>query len=233
MTMSSGRRTTGRRVSKSGPRSSAGRARLPTMTGCTNSTETCWASVAAEPLPKARSRPPARNRRDISWQASARRGASVLKKASKTLLRRSSCSLLRTARTFVSTVISLPVPAGRLRGFHLGERVDVVTGEVVDGCHGQQPLALFVGGDVVDPRAAMLANDVAALLQLALIRHLLRVLGHAHDGVDDFSAKPGEIQLPHHQELHRSDPPGDLNKFSAADRRRAYLSCGCRRTRCT
>lgn len=103
MTMSSGRSITDRWGSKSGPTSSAGKARLPTMTGCTNSTETCWASVAAEPLPKARSRPPARKRRDISWQASARRGASALKKLSKTPLRRSNSSLLRAARISVST----------------------------------------------------------------------------------------------------------------------------------
>src|SRR5712692_10301315 len=36
----------------------AGSARLPTITGCTNSTETCWASVAHAPFPKASSRPP-------------------------------------------------------------------------------------------------------------------------------------------------------------------------------
>ena len=46
MTMSSGRTS----VSSQGPnstlRSSAGSARLPTITGWTNSTETCWASVA-------------------------------------------------------------------------------------------------------------------------------------------------------------------------------------------
>src|SRR5215211_2609021 len=100
--MSSGCRITGRRASNSGPRSSAGRALLPTITGCTNSTETCWASVAAEPLPKARSLPPARKRRDISRQASASRGASVLKKVSKMLFRRSSSSLLRTASVSVS-----------------------------------------------------------------------------------------------------------------------------------
>jgi hypothetical protein len=39
--------------------------------------------------------PPARKRRDISWQASASRGASALKKDSKILLRRNSSSRLR------------------------------------------------------------------------------------------------------------------------------------------
>jgi hypothetical protein len=59
--------------------------------------------VPAEPLPKARRRPPARNRRDISWQASASRGASALKKVSKILFRLSSFSLLRVESVSVST----------------------------------------------------------------------------------------------------------------------------------
>jgi len=65
---------------------------------------------------------------------------------------------------------------------------------------------LFVGGDVVDPRAAVLAHDVVARLQLALLDHLLGVLQHVHAGVDDPCAQPREIQLPHHQELHLSEP---------------------------
>ena len=36
----------------------AGSARLPTMTGCTNSTATCWASVLGPPVPKTTSLPP-------------------------------------------------------------------------------------------------------------------------------------------------------------------------------
>jgi hypothetical protein len=66
---------------------------------------------------------------------------------------------------------------------------------------------LFVGGDVVDPRATVFAHDVVARLPLALLDYPLGVLRHAHDGVDDPRAQPREIQLPHHQELHRPDPP--------------------------
>ncbi len=36
----------------------AGSARLPTITGWTNSTATCWASVLAPPVPKTSSLPP-------------------------------------------------------------------------------------------------------------------------------------------------------------------------------
>ena len=95
----------GRRLSKSGPRSSAGRARLPTITGCTNSTETCCASVAAEPFPNASSRPPLRKRRDISWQASANRGASASKKVSKIRLRSSNSSLATNVSVFCGRIV--------------------------------------------------------------------------------------------------------------------------------
>ena len=36
----------------------AGSARFPTMTGCTNSTATCWASVLDPPVPNTSSLPP-------------------------------------------------------------------------------------------------------------------------------------------------------------------------------
>ena len=48
----------------------AGSARLPTITGCTNSTATCRASErAAGERPKAISRPPRANRSAIRWQS--------------------------------------------------------------------------------------------------------------------------------------------------------------------
>src|SRR5271166_4000184 len=49
----------------------AGSARLPTITGCTNSTATCWASALAPPVPKTTSLPPRWKRTAIAWQASA------------------------------------------------------------------------------------------------------------------------------------------------------------------
>ena len=58
MTISSGRSIASSHGPKRVERSSAGSARLPTITGCTNSTETCCASVEYGPRPNASSRPP-------------------------------------------------------------------------------------------------------------------------------------------------------------------------------
>src|SRR5688572_11966795 len=63
-------------------RSSAGSARLPTITGCMNSTVTCAASVAAAPAPHAISVPPCASERAIAWHARARRSRSEAKNAS-------------------------------------------------------------------------------------------------------------------------------------------------------
>ena len=49
----------------------AGSARFPTMTGWTNSTATCCASVLAPPVPKTTSFPPRWKRIAMSWQAAA------------------------------------------------------------------------------------------------------------------------------------------------------------------
>jgi hypothetical protein len=56
---------------------SAGSARFPTMTGWTNSTEMCCASVAEVPMPKTSSVPPREKRSAMSWQARATRSASA------------------------------------------------------------------------------------------------------------------------------------------------------------
>src|SRR5689334_2921053 len=49
----------------------AGSARLPTMTGWTNSTATCCASVLAPPVPNTTSLPPRWKRTAMAWQAAA------------------------------------------------------------------------------------------------------------------------------------------------------------------
>src|SRR5271165_1179836 len=98
ITMSSGRRMTSSQSRNAMERSSAGRARLPTMTGWTNSTETCWASVAYGPRPKASRRPPRRKRSDISRQTSASCLASRAKNCSIISLRTSSRSSIRSVR---------------------------------------------------------------------------------------------------------------------------------------
>ena len=49
----------------------AGSARLPTITGWTNSTATCCASVLAGPMPNTTSLPPRWNRTAMAWQAAA------------------------------------------------------------------------------------------------------------------------------------------------------------------
>ena len=63
-------------------RPSAGSARLPTITGCTNSTAMWCASRPARraTLPTASSRPPRANRSAIGWQSRASRSASAAKK---------------------------------------------------------------------------------------------------------------------------------------------------------
>ena len=66
ITMSSGRTSASSQGANAAERSSAGSARLPTITGCTNSTDTCCASVAQGPRPKASNRPPRRKRSAIS-----------------------------------------------------------------------------------------------------------------------------------------------------------------------
>src|SRR6516165_1029317 len=58
-------------VAMSVVREMAGRARLPTITGCTNSTATCCASVLDAPVPNTTSLPPRWNRTAIAWHASA------------------------------------------------------------------------------------------------------------------------------------------------------------------
>src|SRR5262245_19970235 len=69
--MSSGRARGANRVAPLGSLlgAIAGRARLPTMTGCMNSTAACAASVAAGPVPKGISVPPREKARAIAWQA--------------------------------------------------------------------------------------------------------------------------------------------------------------------
>jgi hypothetical protein len=64
------------RVATSLVSETAGNARLPTMTGCTNSTEMCWASVLGAPFPNRMSLPPRWNRRAMAWHVRAT--ASVL-----------------------------------------------------------------------------------------------------------------------------------------------------------
>src|SRR6516165_4118896 len=103
MAISSGRTMASSQGLKRMERSRAGRARFPTMTGCTNSTETCWASVAYGPWPKASNRPPRRKRSDISRHASARRWASLAKNESKTwFLARRRCSICAASWHFVA-----------------------------------------------------------------------------------------------------------------------------------
>src|SRR5581483_6568774 len=55
----------------------AGSARLPTITGWTNSTATCCASALAPPVPNTTSLPPRWNRIAIAWQAAATASAWV------------------------------------------------------------------------------------------------------------------------------------------------------------
>src|SRR5215204_3301205 len=62
----------------------AGSARLPTITGCMNSTAACAASVAAAPFPKGISVPPRAKHRAIAWQARARPAASRSKSSRTT-----------------------------------------------------------------------------------------------------------------------------------------------------
>ena len=77
----------------------AGSARLPTITGCTNSTATCRASErAAGEVPSAISRPPRAKRSAILWQSLAIRSASAVKNASFARVRRAmSCAPGSTA----------------------------------------------------------------------------------------------------------------------------------------
>jgi hypothetical protein len=82
---------------------SAGRARLPTMTGCRNSTATCAASVAAAPRPQASSVPPRASLRASAWQARARRSCS-----------RSRNALSARSRSATSASRRWAVPAGAL-----------------------------------------------------------------------------------------------------------------------
>src|SRR5271154_3631185 len=99
-------------------RSSAGSARLPTMTGCTNSTETCCASVAYGPRPKASKRPPRRKRSDISRQAVARFRDSREKKPSMISLRASSRSSI-CAPSLEAVCIALANPWQRIPDQHV------------------------------------------------------------------------------------------------------------------
>ena len=59
----------------------AGSARLPTMTGCTNSTATCCASVLAAPVPNTTSLPPSWNRTAMAWHACATASACAVRPA--------------------------------------------------------------------------------------------------------------------------------------------------------
>ena len=107
MTISSARTIASSQGCISRERSSAGSARLPTITGWTNSTETCCASVAYGPRPKASRRPPRRKRSDISRHASARRRASAEKYCSKTSLRSSSRSSICSASEYAVSISGL------------------------------------------------------------------------------------------------------------------------------
>ena len=81
----------------------AGSARLPTITGCTNSTATCCASVLAAPVPKTTSLPPWWKRTAMAWQAAATAPACA-----------ASCRAGSSRRRNASTARSPPWPAARV-----------------------------------------------------------------------------------------------------------------------
>src|ERR1700733_8160117 len=87
----------------------AGSARLPTITGWTNSTATCCASVLAPPVPNTTSFPPEWNRTAIAWQAAAT--ASACPARSRVGAVRSSNS-----RTASSPSVTMTATVGHSRG---------------------------------------------------------------------------------------------------------------------
>src|ERR1700740_3323514 len=122
-------------------RSSAGRAHLPTMTGCTNSTETCCASVAYGPRPKASKRPPFKKRSDVSRQAPAMRSASLEKNASMTSLRASKRSSIPAVSLLtVSIAIALTDPRQRIADQHVDDTAAGIFFRYEHGLGGAHPL---------------------------------------------------------------------------------------------
>ena len=82
----------------------AGSARLPTITGCTNSTAMWRTSErAAGVLPNATSRPPRAKRSASRWQSDASRSASVAKKAAFDSLRSAMAPSSRRLRASMPT----------------------------------------------------------------------------------------------------------------------------------
>src|SRR3954452_5749498 len=107
--MSSGRASSAR---SAGATASAGSARLPTITGWTNSTATWRASErAAGEAPSAIRRPPRANRSAIWWQSRAIRSASASKNRAFAVVRRSSSA--SSSPPEVKGRVSLtPAPSG-------------------------------------------------------------------------------------------------------------------------
>src|SRR5215218_3550562 len=80
---------------------------LPTITGCTNSTAMCWASVLGPPLPKQTSLPPRWKRTAMAWQAAATWAASSA---------RASTGLTRWSRASVAAAWSVSDSRCRMLG---------------------------------------------------------------------------------------------------------------------
>ena len=108
----------------------AGSARLPTITGCTNSTATWRASERADGVaPAAISRPPAAKRSAIAWHSRAIRSASASKKRRAAALRAAAALTPARAPGACSSHArnsSTPSPVRALSCIALDARVDRV-----------------------------------------------------------------------------------------------------------
>src|SRR5215467_3119613 len=120
-------------VATSVVREMAGRARLPTITGCTNSTATCCASVLAVPVPNTTSLPPWWNCTAIAWHAAATASACSARALVGSLRRanaRRASSPAAASRAAVcwslALVMARPGACGRIRQVDLDRDVDGV-----------------------------------------------------------------------------------------------------------
>src|SRR6266851_646378 len=105
------------------------------------------------------------------------------------------------------------VPVG-----HVGQRVDGVVREVVDGHQRDQSLEFLVRADVIHPGAAVRADDVIPGRDLARLLKRLRVRGHPRDRSGHVRGQQRQVELPDHEELHAGSgyPVGPAD--SALDR---------------
>lgn len=101
----------------------------------------------------------------------------------------------------------------RCRIGHVGQRQHLIVRIIVHGCHGEEQIKLLVGLHFVNPRAAMLADQVVAAFELSIGFKLLAVVWLFGDCLDELGAGPSDILPLEHEKFHGASFTGDYTGY--------------------